>query len=152
MRTAFVAILLLVQAVSAAPRRAANDTGFSGTWILDPARSALQGEDPGPVQMLVAEEPSRVRVTVRLPDGGHTYTVTTDGKPSKEEYHGDLYVRTVRREKGALVFQTAFTRTADKASISYTERWSLSNGGSTLSVYRVFPGGQDDLKVFARKG
>lgn len=35
--------------------------------------------------------------------------------------------------------------------MSFTERWSLSDCGRTLTVRSVFPGGAEDVKVFARK-
>jgi hypothetical protein len=57
----------------------------------------------------------------------------------------------LRRDNDALVFQIAFTRAADKATLNFTERWSLSDGGRTLTVHSLFPGGAEDMKVLARK-
>jgi hypothetical protein len=148
-----LAILLMsVQGSGATVQTAPVPQRFSGTWVLDEGRSVLYaGQGGGALTYVVVDEPSTVKVTQRRPDGENAYSVPADGKPHDHAIEAGRFTHTLRREKGALVFQIAFTRAADKASISYTERWSLSDGGRTLTVYRVFPGGQEDLRVFTKK-
>lgn len=127
--------------------------GFSGTWVLDEGRSVLYaGQGGGALTYVVVDESSTVKVTIRRPDGENAFSVPADGKPHEHTIEAGRFTHTLRRETGVLVFQIAFTRAADKASISYTERWSLSDSGRTFTVYKTFPGGQEDVKVFARKG
>ncbi len=160
MAVVLAALLASIPAFSVTAHALPATRAFTGTWVLDPARSVLyRGAGAGGRELVVVDEPSTLHVTVLTPDSKHQYTVVadkyavaTDGKPHEERIPGEgVYVRTLRREGGELVFQITFTRSADKASISYTERWSLSEEGRTLTVYTAYPGGRDVMKVFARK-
>ncbi len=143
--------LISVQGVSMSPQRASTPQAFSGTWVLDPARSVLYGGTKRELELVVVEDRSSVKVTERRPSGEDEYSVLFDGKPHEHTIAGGLFSRTLQRDNGMLLFQITMTRLADKASVSYTERWSLSDGGRTLTVYSAYPGGRDVLKVFARK-
>ena len=126
--------------------------GFSGTWVLDEGRSVLYaGQGGGALTYVIVDESSTVRVSIRRPDSADSYSVPVDGKPHEHTMDAGRFTHTLQRDKGVLVFEIAFTRAADKATISYNERWSLSDAGRTLTVYKVFPGGQEDVKVFAKK-
>ena len=148
----FLAIAVIcIQGVSATPQGTTLPQVFAGTWVLDPARSVLYGGVKRELELVVVSGPSTIKVTERRPSGEDEYSVTADGQPHEHTSAGGVFSRTLRREKGDLVFHVTMTRLADKASIRYTERWSLSDAGRTLTVYTAYPGGRDVLKVFARK-
>lgn len=143
--------LMFTQGISISSQPGATRQAFSGTWILDPARSILYPGGARELELVVAEGPSTVTVTDRRRSGEDEYSVPLDGEPHDHTAASGRYLRSLRRENGALVFQVTMTRLADNASISYTERWSLSDGGRTLTVHTAYPGGRDVVKVFARK-
>jgi hypothetical protein len=125
---------------------------FSGTWDLDEGQSVLYaGQGGGTLTLVVVDQSSVVRLTRRRPGTELSYSLPADGKAHKQTLDVGEFTRTLHRENGALVFQISFTRALDKATISYTERWSLSDGGHTLTVDTVFSNGAEDVKVFTRK-
>jgi hypothetical protein len=79
------------------------------------------------------------------------YVGTLNGTPSEERKPNSVYVRTLRRDNGALLWQVKMTRLADQTSIAYSDRWTLSPDGKTLTVLRVYPGPRQVLRVFVRK-
>lgn len=143
--------LMCVQGVSTTPQAGGTRQAFSGTWLLDPARSILYSGGARQLELVVVEDESTVKVTDRRRSGEDEYSIPLDGKPHEHTAGGGRYLRALRRDNGALVFQIAMTRLADNASISYTERWYLSDGGRTLTIHTAYPGGRDVVKVFARK-
>jgi len=145
-------LLLLVLVATILGAGTATAQNYSGTWVLDPKRSVQEeGVDPISLTLVVADTAATIKVTVRRPEAEHSYSVRFDGTPGVETVGSDQYTRTVSRAKGALAFRTRFVRGADKGTVTYSERWTLSNDGRTLSVYTTFPGDRDLLRVFARK-
>jgi len=141
----FLAVALMtLQGVATGP-------SFSGIWVLDPVRSTLYPGGARELQLVIIDRASTIQITDRRQSRDDEYAVPSDGQPHQHTASGAVYVRTLRRENGALSWQVTMTRVADKASISYAERWSLSDGGRTLTVYTAYPGGRDVVKVFARK-
>ena len=80
-----------------------------------------------------------------------TYSGTLDGKPSVDSLAGMNYSRLLAREGKDLVWRITMTRTSDGAATVYTERWSLSDGGDTLTIQRTYRGGREVTEIFARK-
>jgi hypothetical protein len=145
-------VLMSTERIGAAPQTAAASQGFTGTWVLDEARSALyEGQGGGSLTFVIVDQTSTLKVTRRRPDSEDSYSIPADGKPHEYTVPAGRYTRTLRRENGVLVFQISFTRAADKATLSFTERWSLSDGGRTLTVHSLFPGAAEDMKVLVRK-
>ena len=129
-----------------------QQSGFTGTWALDPARSVLHESGTSEIELAIGDKGASVDVAQRIRSAEIHFTCTTDRKPCENKTRaGDSYRRRLRRENGALVWEITMTRAVDKASITYTERWSLSDEGRTLSVHRVYPTGREVLQVFSRK-
>jgi hypothetical protein len=150
-------VLLLIAAfllnVAPTPTQAtAGATSFTGTWQLNEKRSILyHGEGGGVLTFVVADKETSIAATRRRPDAEMSFVIPFDGKPHEQTTDAGRFVRTVRRERGTLIFQITFTRGFDKATMSFAERWSLSDGGRTLTVYSTFPEAAEDLKVFSRR-
>jgi len=123
---------------------------FSGTWTLDASKSILVQGGSEDIELIVEERPTGVAVTQRTPRSEEKYSGALDGTPKEERGPSSIYVRTLRRENGALVWQVKMTRVADQAVISFSERWTLSSDGNVLTVLRNYPSRQV-LKVFRRK-
>lgn len=149
-KTAAIAVTLL--AVLAAPA-VAQESGFAGTWVLDPSEGVLSDARPRQVELDITDDGQTVTVTerIRASKKGPTYSCKADGKPCEERIGGMTYVRVLRREAGVLVWQMAMTRAADEAGIQWAERWSLSDEGRTLTLYKAFPGNREYLEVFRRE-
>lgn len=141
----------LVLALLAAFQATARPPTFSGTWSLDPSKSLLVEGSSQDIELVVDERPTSVAVTQRTPRSQEKYSGTLDGTPREEREPSSIYVRTLRRENGALLWQVKMTRVADQASISFSERWTLSSDGNTLTIVRNYPGPRQVLKVFLRK-
>lgn len=146
-----VAVLFFVLTQAGAPVKDAAPASFGGTWTLDSSRSVLYGGGARQLELVVREDATGVKVTERRSAAEDSYSVLFDGKPHEHVASGGRYVRSVRRDADGLVFQVTMTRLADNASISYTERWSVSDRGKTLTIYTAYPGNRDVLKVFAKK-
>lgn len=145
-----IAILTIVLA-SAAPNTA-GQTAFNGTWTLDPSKGVLHDARPRDITLSVADDGKTVTVTERMP--GRTddrYSCSSDGKVCEQKKSGSVYRRMLKRDSGALVWQNSMTRLGDSASISWTERWSLVDGGRTLNVHKKYPG-NEFLEVYKRSG
>lgn len=149
-KTAAIAVTLL--AVLAAPA-VAQESGFAGTWVLDPSEGVLSDARPRQVELDITDDGQTVTVTerIRASKKGPTYSCKSDGKPCQESLAGMTYIRVLRREAGALVWQIGMTRLADGAGIKWTERWSLTDEGRTMTLHRAFPGNREYLEVFRRR-
>lgn len=148
----FLAIVLLsLPSGGVGLQDAAASLGFSGTWVLDPAQSVLHERGAREIELVVVEDQSGVQITDRRGAREVEYGAAFDGQPHERRTPDAVFVRVLRREGGALLFQITMTRLSDQASISYTERWSLSDAGRTLTVHTLYPGNRDVLKVFTRK-
>lgn len=130
----------------------AQTPAFTGAWVLDASRSVLHQAGTREIELEIVDNGSTVNVTERIRAGEDHFSCTTDSKPCEHTTAGgSAYTRVLRREKGALVWKITMTRLADKASITFSERWSLSDEERTLTVHRVYPAGREVLLVFARK-
>ena len=75
----------------------------------------------------------------------------SNSQPHEHTIADGRYTRTLQRDNGVLVWRVSMTRMSDNASITYTERWSLSDGGRTLTIYTAYPSNIDVVRVFAKK-
>jgi hypothetical protein len=137
-------------------------TGFSGKWVLDPAKSALMDASRRDVELTLVESENSIKVIRRLKTsnpkiaGGwfdaETYTVATDGKPSEHRISDLQYSRVLAREGRELVWRVTLKRGSDGAATTFTERWSLSADGNTLTILTTYRTGREVKQVFDRKG
>lgn len=150
MRTSLGTVVVLLAAV--AGTAGAQEARFGGTWVLDPSEGVLSDARPREVELDITDDGSMVTVTERIRSSkkGPTYSCKSDGKPCQESLAGMTYIRVLRREAGALVWQIGMTRLADGAGIKWTERWSLTDEGRTMTLHRAFPGNREYLEVFRR--
>jgi hypothetical protein len=138
----------------------AKPSDFSGVWVQDPAKSALMAVSPRDVELSVVDSGKSVKVVrslktsnPKIPSGvaAETYTGTTDGKPSEQRIADMHYSRLLAREGRDLVWRITLTRTSDGGATAFSERWSLSDDGTTLTILRTYRGGREVTQVFARK-
>jgi hypothetical protein len=143
---------ILLAALSAGPS-AAQTPRFGGTWIQDAAKSVLMGASAQHVELTIVEGATNIRVRRQIgtATGAEEFSGTTDGKPNEQRTGGSVYVRTLRREGRDLLWQIRMTRLSDNATITFSERWSVSDDGQTLTVHRMYPNAKEVLQVFARK-
>ena len=126
-------LLLLVLSAAAAQSASAPTADFSGTWRMDPERSAtaVQVEPVGPVTLVVTQTPSEV--TVQTTNAGRTSTevyrfeaegvVTTPGKRIAQWQNGALELAAVQNVSGQ--------------SVTVRQTWRLNQGGAELQVDSV---------------
>ncbi len=131
--------------------KAAAQSSFGGTWILDPSRGVLHDGRPRDVQLILVDDGQTVTVTERIPGKkDDEFSCRTGAKPCEQKKSSSVYRRVLKRESGALIWQNSMTRLGDDASISWTERWSVSDAGRTLTVHKMYPGNREFLEVFKR--
>ena len=145
-------VAILATVLASAASNIPGQSAFSGTWTLDPSKGVLHDARPRDITLSLADDGQTVTVTERMP--GRTdnrYSCSSDGKVCEQKKSGSVYRRILKRESGALVWQNSMTRVGDNASISWTERWSLADGGRTLNVHKQYPG-HEFLEVYKRPG
>ncbi len=140
-------ILSAVVGVPDAPAASA----FAGTWVLDPARGVLHDSRPREIRLSLEDDGQTVTVTERIPGKrDNRFVCRSDGTPSEQRSSSSVYRRVLRRESGALVWQNTMTRMGDDASISWTERWSVSEDARVLTIHKLFPGNREFLEIYRR--
>ncbi len=157
MPTVVIAALLSIL-IAQAPDKPSD---FSGLWVQDAAKSVLMDESRRDVELSVADSGKSVKVVRRLktsnpkiPGGwfdAETYTGTIDGKPSEQRLPDLTYSRLLAREGRDLVWRVTMTRASDGAATTFSERWSLSDEGITLTILRTYRDAREVTQVFARK-
>ena len=119
----------------------AQNPRFGGVWSYDPTRSiALQSKPVGLLLTVVADH-KEVRVT-RSPDPmnrdiDENYACSLDGKPCRSVRNGAPVSWSAHVDGSALVWSAERIMEAG-SSVKWTERWSLSADGNTLTIDRVF--------------
>ena len=140
-------ILSAVVGVPDAPAASA----FAGTWVLDPARGVLNDSRPREIRLSLEDDGQTVTVTERIPGKrDDRFVCRSDGTPSEQRKPGSVYRRVLRRESGALLWQNTMTRVGDDASISWSERWSMSEDGRLLTIHKRYPGNREFLEIYRR--
>jgi len=156
--TAAILVTLLAALITQAPVKPAD---FTGLWVQDNAKSVLMDISPRDVKLSVVDSGTNVKVVrsvktsnPKIPGGwfeAETYAGTTDGKPSEQRIPDLHYSRLLTREARDLVWRITLTRASDGGATTFSERWSLSDGGNTLTILRSYRGGREVTQVFARK-
>ena len=140
----FVSAVFVLSVAAALPL--AQDKGFSGVWEYQPSKSIPP--KPEGLQLSVTAQPAHITVTRRyvmvpgsdetMPGTEEKYTCTTDGTPTRAARGPDTVTWTVRWQGQTLMWRAQFVREADKASVDFTERWTLSADGRTLTIDRIY--------------
>lgn len=147
-----LAIAILTVVLTSAGPNIAGETPFSGSWILDSSKGVLHDARPRDITLSLADDGQTVTVTERVPGRrDDRYSCSSDGKVCEQKKSGSVYRRILKRDSGALVWQNSMSRLGDSASISWTERWSLADGGRTLNLHKKYPG-NEFLEVYRRSG
>lgn len=149
---------LLVSAIALTASLAAQaHPKFAGEWVMVADKSDF-GPLPKPTSMTrtITETGATVKiVTVQQGANGETTintTFSTDGKPQKNTVQGNEMTTTGKWDGAAMAFSSSMDMNG--ASISISDRYSLSADGKTLTVARVFStpqGSANATIVFARK-
>ena len=135
--------LLCCAAVAATVALASGVTAqtatFDGLWVYDPAQSVSPHAAEG-LQLRVKVAGSRISVSRFYPDvpqAGESYACAIDGGPGRSSRDGDPVTWKVRREGQSLVWRAERT-VASRGTVKWTERWSLSRDGKTLTIDRSY--------------
>lgn len=146
---------ILIFAAASAAFGATPD--FSGNWKLNASKSDF-GQFPAPSVLTQKVEHADPKLTVDLKmvsdmgDFAFTYRYTTDGKECTNEGFGGSEVKSILKWEGETLVVDSKGTFGDNA---YTakDKWSLSDGGKTLTLLRHFssPMGEMDQKVILDK-
>lgn len=147
-------LALLALALGLVQAQAKSD--FSGTWKANAAKSDF-GPAPPPdslVMKVALEDPSlKVNIAQTGGSGDMTYDMvyTTDGKECVNHPGGNELKSTLKWEGDDLVADTKGSW--DGNDFTSKERWTLSDGGKTMTVQRhISTGGGDfDMKLVLEK-
>jgi hypothetical protein len=135
-------LTLVVALCAAATFGFAQTPGFSGVWVYDATKSVSPYSTPLGLQLTVAADSKQVSVTrVRNPKNPATadkYTCTLDGAPTRTMHGDDPVTWTLHRDGNVLVWTAERLVKARNATAKWTERWSLSPDGNTLTIDRVY--------------
>jgi len=129
---------------------------FSGQWKMNASRSEF-GAITAPtslVQQVTHNEPNLKVVTHQVGEMGDfalEYTYTTDGKECVNKFRDIERRSTVNWEGDTLVIQSRMDIQGN--ALSVTEKWSLSEDGTVLTITRRLKGpeGETDVKTVLEK-
>lgn len=150
MKTAIGTVLTALVAVCLSAQGATPD--FSGTWVLDSAKSDF-GPAPAPssiVSVIVHKEPTLTITTTQKGDQGefvNERVITTDGKENTNKLKtpmGEQDIRSTSSWKGATL-TTAFTMDIQGTPLSFADTWELSADGKVMTISRVIKSDQGDF-------
>lgn len=117
----------IVQVASDAP------VDFSGTWRMDPKRSAtaVQVEPVGPITLIVTQAPDRI-----------TVQTTTSRRTASVEYRFDADSDSATPDRaiaqwGDGALQLDAVQTVSGQSVTMSQTWRLGQGGRELEVDSV---------------
>jgi hypothetical protein len=150
MRKVSSALLFTLLAIAPAVARAqATHPDYSGTYVLDPAKSDGQMV-PQKMTLKIAQTPAGLTVdrtqTNQMGESTSQMKYALDGSASKNTLNmggNSIDVSTVVTWEGASPVLTSAMKFGENDAQS-VEKWSLSDGGKTLSIERkVNAGGQE---------
>jgi len=157
----FVMGCLLVAGVAFAQEK----PNFSGTWVLDKAKSDPMGRPGGPspdVTLIIEhKEPTlKIKQIIKTEQGERVQELsyTTDGKENKNPgFRGGEVITKSKWEDGKLVTKGSQTMETPQGTMTMelTEIRTLSEDGKTLTVQttRTTPGGERTTKqVYTKQG
>ncbi|HWO02056.1 MAG TPA: hypothetical protein VNS63_22605 [Blastocatellia bacterium] len=154
--------VLVVGSVSAA------GTDFSGTWMLDKAKSeGLQGRMANVDQTWAVSQDAKTLTVEKSFSGGEQpipsqkSTYNLDGSETSMEMTGRMPGKAALKAKwqgdGKILELNSVLKTnvqGNDITITGTEHWELADGGKTLKVHRVSEsprGSQESKLVFTKK-
>jgi hypothetical protein len=145
---------LLALALGLVQAQAKSD--FSGTWKINAGKSEF-GPMPPPdsmTQKIVHEDPSlKVNIVQTGGGGDMTYDMayTTDGKECVNHLGDNEFKSTLKWDGDDLVTDTKGS--FDGNAFTAKDRWTLSDGGKTMTMQRHIStdGGDFDIKLVFEK-
>jgi hypothetical protein len=152
----FVAMMAVV-AVSAAP------ANFSGTWVLDAAKSTAApggGGGGGTVTLTVKQDDKTLTSTRKTERGEATNIYNLDGSPATNKLTGRMEGTAVSKTKWQGDGKILEINTETKASMQGNEftmtsvaHWELTDGGKVLKIHSVTesPQGKREATQFFNK-
>lgn len=139
----------------------ADKPNFSGTWVLDKARSDFgQMTPPEKMERLIDHKDPviKIKTTQSTPKGDRSADTeyTLDGKEQKQENPRGVVLYTPKWEGSVVVIDSKRNAMVAGQQVEITgfERWSLSADGKTMTVESkmALPNGEIKMTaVFARQ-
>jgi hypothetical protein len=136
--------------VALAVVQAQAKSDFSGTWKASTSKSDF-GPMPPPdsmVEKIVHEDPSiKINIAQTGGQGDMTYDMayTTDGKECVNTFAGNEFKTTLKWDGDALVSDTKGS--FDGNDFTAKDRWTLSDGGKTMTVERHIATAMGDFEM-----
>jgi len=141
-------------ATLASPLAAQSHPDFSGKWVLDP-KSVEAGGMPAPTSgsLTVAQDPKTVKVesvaSSQMGEQKSSMTYNLDGTAAKNTISANgmsmELSSTAKWDDQALAITT--TGDMNGQSLTFTERWSLDDGGKVLHMQRDISAGGQSLSM-----
>ena len=135
--------LLMLTAGCALTRAGGRHPNFTGTWVLDPARSRLEGPAPDSTIFVIRHQEPAVRIFRTHARAGAIDTATVSLRTDSSEVLWELRgARVTSRswwEGNELVFWSALTRGDQRAS--QVVRYSLSGDRRTFTAIETVDAG-----------
>lgn len=134
----FFVVMMAVMSVSAAP------TDFSGTWVLDAAKSTMPGGQGGggPVTLIVKQDAKTLTSTRKTERGDQTNTYNLDDSKSTNKLTGRMEgtaVSTVKWQGDGKILEINTDTTANmqgnEFKMTSVAHWELADGGKTLKIH-----------------
>src|SRR5262249_47209185 len=149
--SAVLSIAFAATAASSAP--AQSPPNFTGTWVLVVAKSDFGPMPAADSRTDVIEHNGSAIVVKRTQKGGPigdvsaTLTYGVDGKPYQNSMGGNEITSKLKWDGAVLVIESTVKTMNGDAAV--TDRWSLSEGGKTLTQERQLSlGGQSAAQKF----
>lgn len=126
---------------------------FTGTWILDVARSDNQSPAPESVVHVIDHKEPTIKITTRVKyqagDSTDTLNLTTDGREISDTMHGMGTQRgrklTAKWDDRRLLTSMKFD--AQGPTMEINDSWALSEDGRVLTLVRVGKTTQGEFTV-----
>lgn len=140
--------LLTLLALAALPMLAAPN--LTGTWKMNASKCDF-GPMPAPdslTRTITHAEPNLKLVTKQSGANGDMETTanyTTDGKESSNDMRGSI-VKSVVKWDGDTLLVESKGKFGDN-DVTITEKWTLSDGGKTLTILRHFATGMGEADI-----
>ena len=150
--------ILAIAILSAATLLGAAEPDLSGTWLLNLSKSdfgMMQAQAPTKLERTVVHEGGSLKFTTRQSGSrGEVVTrmsYTTDGKASVNKTARGEITGSAKWDGAVLVI--ASKREINGATITQTERWTLAQGGKTLTIINKveMPAGETEARLVFEK-
>lgn len=150
--------LLAVGTLFSALLSAAAKPSLSGKWVLNLAKSdygIMQAQAPQKLERTVVHEGQNLKFTTHQVGARGEITTemsyTTDGKPCVNTTPRGEVTGTAKWDGNDLVITSK--REINGAQITQVERWTLSDGGKTLTIVNKIsmPAGDSEIRLVLEK-